>query len=63
MIDASDVGDGFLFGGVTIGIIFLIIYLVWSVPEIDKCRENGGQIVRIEGKDQCMDTSALKVIK
>lgn len=63
MIDANDVGDGFAFGGIAVGIFFLIWYLVFSVPEIDKCHENGGQIVRIEGEDQCMDTSALKVIK
>lgn len=63
MIDASDVDSGLLFGGVIVGIIFLIIYLVWSVPEIDQCHEKGGQIVRIEGEDNCMDTSAMKVIK
>ena len=63
MIDADDVGSGFLFGGIAVGLVFLIWYLVFSVPEIDKCHEKGGQIVRIEGNDKCMDTSVLKEVK
>ena len=63
MIDADDVGNGFGFGGLIVGIVLLIIYFYWSKPEIDKCHENGGQIVRIEGQDRCMDTSSLKVIQ
>ena len=63
MIDASDVGDGFAYGGVIFGIILLVWYLAFSKPEIEKCHEKGGQIVRIEGTDKCMDTSSLKVVK
>jgi hypothetical protein len=63
MIDASDVGDGFVYGGVVCGILFLVWYLAFSKPEIEQCHEKGGQIVRIEGEDKCMDTSALKVVK
>jgi hypothetical protein len=63
MIDINDVGDGFLFGGVVLGVIFLIWYLIFSTPVIDECHKKGGQIVRIEGKDSCMDVTALKVIK
>ena len=63
MVDVDDVGDGFLFGGVAVGLILLVCYLVFSKPEIDQCHQKGGQIVRIEGKDQCLDTSALKVVK
>jgi hypothetical protein len=63
MIDASDVGDSFVYGGVVFGIIMLIWYLAFSKPEIEQCHEKGGQIVRIEGTDKCMDTSALKVVK
>jgi hypothetical protein len=60
MIDIDDVADGGLFGGVVVLIILLIIYLVWSRPVINECHEHGGKIVRIEGKDQCVDVSSLK---
>jgi hypothetical protein len=63
MVDVDDVGDGFLFGGVAIGLILLVWYLAFSKPEIDECHKKGGQIVRIEGKDRCLDTSALKEVK
>ena len=63
MIDIDDVGDGFMFGGVVLGLIFLVCYLVFSVPKIDKCHEKGGQIVRIEGNDKCIASDALKEIK
>lgn len=63
MIDADDVGGGFLFGGIAVGLVFLVWYLVFSVPEIDKCHEKGGQIVRIEGKDKCIDNTLLKEVK
>jgi hypothetical protein len=35
MIDIEDVGDAGLYGGILIFIIFVVIYLVWSVPEIN----------------------------
>lgn len=63
MVDIDDVGNAGLFGGVGVLIVFLIWYLVFSVPEINKCHDKGGQIVRIEGTDKCMDTSALKEVK
>jgi hypothetical protein len=63
MIDADDVGGGFIFGGIAVGLVFLVWYLVFSVPEIEKCHEKGGQIVRIEGTDKCMDTSVLREVK
>jgi hypothetical protein len=62
MVDADDVSAS-AFGGIILFVVFLIWYLVFSVPEIDKCHEKGGKIVRIEGEDKCMDTSALKEIK
>ena len=55
MIDADDVGNAALFGSIPILIIFLIIYFVWSVPEIKECHNDGGVIVRIEGKDKCVE--------
>lgn len=55
MIDADDVGDAALYGGIPLFIIFLIIYFVWSVPEIEQCHQDGGVIVRIEGKDKCVE--------
>ena len=63
MIDADDVGMAGLFGGLGVFLVFLVIYLVFSVPEINVCHEKGGKIVRIEGEDQCMDISSLKEIK
>lgn len=63
MIDADDVNSAALFGSIPLLIILIILYLVFSVPEIDKCHEKGGKVVRIEGKDQCMDVGALKEIK
>jgi hypothetical protein len=55
MIDADDVGNAGLFGGILLFIIFLVIYLVWSVPEIKQCHKDGGVIVRIEGNDKCVE--------
>jgi hypothetical protein len=63
MIDADDVGIAGAVGGLFVLVIFVIWYLVFSVPEINKCHEKGGKIVRIEGTDQCMDVGALKEIK
>lgn len=63
MIDADDIGYVALFGSIPLLIIVVIWYLVFSVPEIDQCHDKGGQIVRIEGEDKCMDTSVLKEIK
>lgn len=40
-------------------VIFLVIYLFWAVPEIDKCHDKGGKIVRIEGADKCISANAL----
>ena len=63
MIDADDVGNGFAFGGLVVGLIFLAIYFYYSKPVIETCHDKGGQIVRIEGQDKCMDTSVLKEVK
>ena len=63
MIDADDVGNAGLFGGLAVFVVFLVWYLVFSVPGIDKCHEKGGQIVRIEGNDKCIASEALKELK
>ncbi len=63
MIDSDDVGNAALFGGVVVFVIFLVVYLVWSRPEIKACHEKGGEIVRIGVEDKCVDTSALKELK
>ena len=63
MIDADDVAMSGLIGGIGVFLVFLVIYFVFSVPEIKECHEKGGKIVRIEGKDQCMDVSSLKEMK
>lgn len=55
MIDADDVSNAALFGGIGLFIIFLVIYLVWSKPEIKKCHDQGGVIIRIEGNDKCVE--------
>ena len=37
MVDLDDIGNAALFGSIPILIILIIWYLVFSVPEIDKC--------------------------
>lgn len=60
MIDFDDVGDGFLFGGIIVGIIFLLLYLAFSKPEIDACKEKGGIMVKTsDGESACIDKTAL----
>jgi hypothetical protein len=59
MIDVDDVGDGFLYGGIVIGIIFLVCYLAFSKPEIDDCEKKGGVIVKSNGEAICIDKNAL----
>ena len=54
MFDIDDLGAS-CFGGIVIFIIFLVIYLVVSVPEIEECHAKGGVIARIEGKDKCIE--------
>lgn len=55
MIDADDVGNVAMFGSIPLLIIVLVIYFVWSVPEIKECHKDGGVIVRIEGQDKCVE--------
>lgn len=63
-IDIDDVGDGFLFGGLIVGAIFLILYFAFSKPVINECEQRGGMIVKSDGKAVCIDKSAiLKVAK
>lgn len=59
MIDSDDVGDGFLYGGVVIGLIFLFIYFHYSKPEIDKCEKAGGVMVKANGDAVCVKKDAL----
>ena len=63
MVDIDDVGNAGMYGGLAVFVVFLIWYLVFSVPEIDKCHEKGGQIVRIEGNDKCIESTALKEVQ
>ena len=63
MIDSDDVGYVAVFGSISLLVVVIIWYLIFSVPEIEQCHAKGGQIVRIEGEDKCMDTSALKELK
>ena len=60
MIDSDDVGNAGMFGGLFVLIVFLIIYFVFSVPEIDACHSKGGVIVRIEGVDKCVEPPVEK---
>lgn len=60
MISEDDIGNAALFGGIPILIIFIILYFVFSKPEIDECHDKGGVIVRIEGEDSCVDKEAFK---
>lgn len=61
MIDIDDVGDGFLFGGIIVGIIFLVCYFVFSKPVINECENKGGMIVKSNGDAICIDKKALIV--
>lgn len=63
MIDIDDVGNGFLFGGVIVGIIFLVCYFVFSKPIINDCEKNGGMIVKSNGDAVCIDRKALIVVE
>jgi hypothetical protein len=63
LIDEDDLGMVALLGGIPILIICLIVYFVWSKPEIDKCHEEGGVIVKIEGKHKCIDAKILQPAK
>lgn len=63
MIDIDDVGDGFLYGGVVIGLILLVCYLVFSKPEISECEKRGGMIVKSNGDAVCVDKKALIEVK
>jgi hypothetical protein len=55
MIDADDVGIAGAVGGLFVLVIFVVWYLVFSVPEIEQCHKDGGVIVRIEGQDKCVE--------
>lgn len=55
MIDADDVGNAGLYGGLLTIVVLLVWYLVFSVPEIEQCHKDGGVIVRIEGNDKCVE--------
>ena len=63
MIDADDVGTVALLGSIPLLIIVVIWYLVFSVPEINKCHEAGGVIVRVEGDDICVKKDVLTLVE
>lgn len=64
MIDTDDIGNAALFGSLPILLIVIILYFVFSVPEIDDCHKHGGVIIKIEGKDECVEKDSVKrVIK
>lgn len=63
MVDAEDVCEGFFYGGVIVGLIFLVCYLAFSKPEIDKCEQAGGIVVKTNGDAVCIDKSALINLK
>ena len=59
MIDSDDVGNGFLYGGLIVGLVFLAFYLYSSKPIIDECTANGGIMVKSDGKGVCIDKSVI----
>jgi hypothetical protein len=59
VIDADDVGDGFIFGGVAVGLVLLVCYFVFSKPVIDACEKNGGVIVKSNGESICVRKDSL----
>lgn len=63
MIDFDDVGYGFLFGGVFVGLILLALYFVLSQPVINECESKGGVIVKSDDKAIYIDKKALLPLK
>ena len=59
MIDLDDVGNGFLFGGIIIGLILLAGYFYLSKPVIDECEKRGGIVLKSNGKAICVRKDAL----
>lgn len=63
MIDLDDVGSGFLYGGIFIGLIFLCLYLAFYRPEIKECESKGGMMVKSNGDSICVNKAALIPLK
>jgi len=59
MIDVDDIGDGFLYGGIIIGLIFVVLYFAFSKPEINECEKSGGIIIKSNGNAVCIDKKAI----
>lgn len=59
MIDSDDIGNACLFGSITIVIILVILYFVFSKPKIDDCHQRGGVMVKIEGESKCVNKDAF----
>lgn len=54
MLDADELGNITLFGGLPLIVVAIIWYLVVSVPKMDECHNKGGVIVSVEGDDKCV---------
>jgi hypothetical protein len=55
--------EALVLGGALLFLIILMtIDLVFSVPSIEKCQENG-VIISIEGTDKCVEKDSIKEIK
>jgi hypothetical protein len=63
MIDSDDIVDAALYGPIALVIIFVVLYFVFSKPEIDKCHEQGGVMLKIEGEHKCIKKELLQEAK
>lgn len=62
-VDLDDVGGGFIYGGIVIGLILLGLYFAFSKPEITECEKKGGVMVKSNGDSICVDKAALIPMK
>ena len=64
MVNSDDILNNVLLAlSIPVLLVLLVMYFIWSKPVIDACHAKGGNIIRIEGRDKCIDTSVLKEIK
>ena len=61
MVDGSDIELGGAAGGIIVLVILIVVFLVQSVPVINKCEANGGVIARIHDKDLCIDKNYKEI--
>ena len=62
LIDEDDISIIALVGSIPLLILVIILYFMFSRPEIKECHKQGGLMVKVEGKQRCVDADTLKPI-